>query len=110
MASVFLQREAEIGNKDVIFTLKDDKYLQENHLAVDPNWKKYWKDFDYDNLYPFCLEIEEYKFDKKLDDSICQSAIDILGVDGCYSRTTIYSDTNSHLVPEGTSVQCEEIK
>lgn len=110
MASVFLQREAEIGNKDVIFTLKDDKYPQENHLAVDPNWKKYWKDFDYDNLYPFCLEIEEYKFDKKLDDSICQSAIDILGVDGCYSRTTIYSDTNSHLVPEGTSVQCEEIK
>lgn len=72
--------------------------------------EKYWKDFDYDNLYPFCLEIEEYKFDKKLDDSICQSAIDILGVDGCYSRTTIYSDTNSHLVPEGTSVQCEEIK
>lgn len=34
----------------------------------------------------------------------------ILGVDGCYSRTNIYSDTNSHLVPEGTSVQCEEIK
>ena len=52
----------------------------------------------------------ECKFDKKLDDSMCQSAIDILGVDGCYSRTTIYSHTNSHLVPEGTSVQCEEIK
>lgn len=61
MASVFLQREAKIGNKDAIFTLKDDKYLQENHLAVDPDWKKYWKDFDYDNLYPFCLEIEECK-------------------------------------------------
>lgn len=43
MDSVFLQREAEIGNKDVIFTLKDDKYPQENHLAVDPNWKNIGK-------------------------------------------------------------------
>ena len=52
----------------------------------------------------------ECTFDKKLDDSMCQSAINILDVDGCYSRTTIYSDTNSYLVPEGVSVQCKEIK
>ena len=52
----------------------------------------------------------ECTFDKKLDDSMCQSAINILNVDGCYSRTTIYSDTNSYLVPEGVSVQCKEIK
>ena len=48
-------------NRLAINLLKNDKYLQENKLIIEPIWVNYWKNFDYDNLYPFCLEIEECK-------------------------------------------------
>lgn len=58
MASIFLQKAAEKGNKDAIMTLKNDRFLMENKLVVDYRWKTYWKNFDYDNLYPFAKEME----------------------------------------------------
>lgn len=63
MASVFLQKSAEKGNKDAINLLKNEKYLKENKLIVDPRWIKYWRDFDYENLYPYCQEIEACRKD-----------------------------------------------
>lgn len=61
IASDFLEKAAKKGNKRAINLLKNDKYLQENKLIIEPIWVNYWKNFDYDNLYPFYLEIEECK-------------------------------------------------
>lgn len=62
-AAIFLQKSAEQGNKDAINLLKNEKYLKENKLIVDPRWIKYWRDFDYENLYPYCQEIEACRKD-----------------------------------------------
>lgn len=60
-ASVLLQEAAKKGSREAISILKNDEYIKKNRLAIEPNWKKYWIDFDYDNLYPFCQKIEECK-------------------------------------------------
>ncbi|OOF58860.1 hypothetical protein [Rodentibacter genomosp. 2] len=69
VASTLLQESAEKGNKEAIYFLKNDKYLQENKLIISPNWITYWKTFDYDNLYPFCSKIEECKNDLVINKS-----------------------------------------
>lgn len=66
MASVFLQKSAEQGNEQAIMILKDEKFLVQNNLSVEPNWKKYWQDFDYDNLYPYCQKIEACRKDVEI--------------------------------------------
>lgn len=63
MASVFLQKAAELGSEKAIKILKDVQFLEKNNLDIEPKWKKYWQNFDYDNLYPFCQEIEACRND-----------------------------------------------
>lgn len=62
-ASIFLQKAAEKGNENAIFLLKNNNYLEKNYLNIEPNWKHYWHHFYYDNLYPFCQDIEECRND-----------------------------------------------
>ncbi|MDG6894309.1 hypothetical protein [Volucribacter amazonae] len=59
MASVFLQKSAEKGNKNAIDILKNKDFINKNSLYVDIRWSKYWEQFDYDELYPFCMKIKE---------------------------------------------------
>ncbi len=59
MASVFLQKSAEKGNKHAIDTLQNKEFLIKNKLTIDENWVTYWDNFDYDNLYPFEKEIRK---------------------------------------------------
>lgn len=65
--ATFLQKSAEKGNKKAILLLKDNNFLEKNHLNIDPNWKQYWHNFDYDNLYPYCQEIEACRKDVERD-------------------------------------------
>ena len=59
MASVFLERAAEKGNKEAIDILKNDQLLAQNNLIVDKRWSNYWKNFNYEDLYPFEREIKK---------------------------------------------------
>lgn len=59
MASVFLQKSAEKGNKNAIYILKNKEFINKNNLYLDIKWSKYWEQFDYDELYPFCRKIKE---------------------------------------------------
>lgn len=56
---------------------------------------------------------EKFKYEcileKRMDDNLCP-AIDVLGVEGCYFQEEFYSNTKSHMVPLGVSVECKEIK
>ncbi|QIO05883.1 hypothetical protein [Acinetobacter shaoyimingii] len=55
MASFFLQKSAELGYKEAIYKIKDEKYVKLNEIIID----EYWKDFDYSDLYPYCHNIKE---------------------------------------------------
>jgi hypothetical protein len=61
MASEFLQKSAKLGNRDAIEKIKNNEFVKLNKLNIDPNWKDYWKRFDYDDLYPYSKEIENKK-------------------------------------------------
>lgn len=58
MASEFLQKSAELGNRDAIEKIKSEEFVKLNKLNIDPNWKEYWKRFDYEDLYPYSREIK----------------------------------------------------
>ncbi|OOF58871.1 hypothetical protein [Rodentibacter genomosp. 2] len=46
---------------------------------------------------------------KRMDDRYCP-AKEFLGVEGCYSEKSFYSESKYHFVPMGTSVECKEFK
>lgn len=58
MASEFLQKSAELGNRDAIEKIKNEEFVKLNKLNIDPNWKEYWKRFDYEDLYPYRKEMK----------------------------------------------------
>jgi len=46
-------------DKEAIDILKNDQLLAQNNLIVDKKWSNYWKNFNYDDLYPFEKEIKK---------------------------------------------------
>lgn len=58
MASEFLQKSAELGYRGAIEKIKNQEFMELNNLNVNPNWKMYWMNFNYQDLYPYHKEIE----------------------------------------------------
>ena len=58
MATEFLQKSAERGCRDAIEKIKDEEFIKLNKLNINPNWKKYWGRFKFEELYPYSNKIE----------------------------------------------------